>query len=176
MKNYLAFDAVNFEHCMCETQKEAEKQLIDLVTEFAEDGLDESHHNESFVAEIKGRIKFKEVDSKDNYPCKHGKEYCNGSDSDCPEECDDNPYPYNSDFDYVSEVVINSGTIEAELNRIKDLCKEEIKAGSFFNGNIQACEFAYWLQHSGYEPEGLPIGKFSSIDALSMMQRWAEEN
>jgi retron-type reverse transcriptase len=66
--------------------------------------------------------------------------------------------------------------IDIELNRIKDLCKEEIKAGSFFNGNIQACEFAYWLQHSGYEPGELPIGKFSSIDALSMMKRWAEEN
>lgn len=65
-------------------------------------------------------------------------------------------------------------SVEGELLRIKKLCKEEIKYGSFFNGNIQACDFAYWLEHSNYMVGGkMPVKRCSTIDALAFMKDWA---
>lgn len=66
--------------------------------------------------------------------------------------------------------------VKDKLTRILMTCRVEIEADSFFNGNIQACDFAYWLNYSGYLVGGIPVKKCSIIDALSFMKDWAEEN
>lgn len=67
--------------------------------------------------------------------------------------------------------------VKKRLEKIKRICQEEIKYDSFL-GNIQACDFAFWIEHSDYKvgKVNMPVGKCSTIDALSFMKQWANES
>ena len=67
--------------------------------------------------------------------------------------------------------------VKKRLKKIKRRCQEEIKYDSFL-GNIQACDFAFWIEHSDYKvgKVNMPVGKCSAIDALSFMKQWASES
>ena len=67
--------------------------------------------------------------------------------------------------------------VKERLEKIKRICQEEIKYDSFL-GNIQACDFAFWIEHSDYTvgKVNMSIGKCSTMDALSFMKQWVNES
>ncbi len=67
--------------------------------------------------------------------------------------------------------------VKERLEKIKRRCQEEIKYDSFL-GNIQACDFAFWIEHSDYTvgKVNMSIGKCSTMDALSFIKQWANES
>ena len=67
--------------------------------------------------------------------------------------------------------------VKKRLEKIKRICQEEIKYDSFLGGNIQACDFAFWIEHSDYKlgKTKMSAGKCSTIDSLSFMKQWASE-
>ena len=68
--------------------------------------------------------------------------------------------------------------VKKRLEKIKRICQEEIKYDSFLTGNIQACDFAFWIEHSDYKvgKVNMSVGKCSTMDALSFMKQWANES
>jgi len=68
--------------------------------------------------------------------------------------------------------------VKKRLEKIKRICQEEIKYDSFFTGNIQACDFAFWIEYSDYKvgKVKMPVGKCSTMDALSFMKQWGVTN
>jgi hypothetical protein len=105
-KKYIVYDAFQNVYYPYDTLSEAQAALCGLITEESHiDGLRDDHLN-SFIATQTHAVEFEETDNKDNYPCPHHNDYCSGPEEDCPEDCDEEEWPYTNEFDYVSEVRI----------------------------------------------------------------------
>ena len=90
-KRFVAYDSDNGEYEEFNSKEEAEKWL----NEGQEDVLGvDACDGYNFIAEIKWRSVFYETDNKENYH-EHTDE--------CGEDCDEEEWPYNSDFDRIGE-------------------------------------------------------------------------
>lgn len=91
MNRYVAYDATNGEWEEFETLKAAE----DWLTENDGDGISEEACNgQNYIAEIQFRSAVTVIDGKDNYHVHT---------DDCPEDCDEEEWPHNNDFDWVGK-------------------------------------------------------------------------
>ena len=90
--------------------------------------------------------------------------------------CDGNLAMADYQMDDVEPMDLINDLVKKRLEKIKITCQEEIKYDSFL-GNIQACDFAFWIEHSDYKlgKTKMSVGKCSTIDALSFMKQWASE-
>lgn len=86
---YVAYDAANGEYQEFKTLKEAEDWLKECDYEgISEEAID----GRNYIAEIQYRSVVIETDRKENYHV-HTEE--------CPEDCDEEEWPYSDDFDWV---------------------------------------------------------------------------
>lgn len=89
---FVAYDSDNGEYELFETREKA----IDWLNECQDDGLgQDACDGLNFIAEIKWRSVYHETDNKNNYH-KHT--------DDCPEDCDEEEYPFDSSFDSVGDI------------------------------------------------------------------------
>ena len=91
-ENWLAFDSDAYEDDTFETLEEAKAWL----TENNEEGIGEgAMSGRSFIAKITHRTKFTETDQKENYH-----EHTDA----CPEDCGEETWPYDPDFENVGKL------------------------------------------------------------------------
>ena len=87
---YVAYNAAIWEYEVFETLKEAE----DWLKEDDEEGIsDEACCGKNYIAEIQYRSVVTTTDEKSNYHVHT---------DDCPEDCDEEEWPYDSDWDCVA--------------------------------------------------------------------------
>lgn len=91
--NFVAYDAANCEYEWFETFEQAAAWLKEAnsegISEEAIEGL-------SFIAQITHRTGFVETDNQKNYH-----EHTEG----CPADCDEEEWPYDSEWDFVGNVI-----------------------------------------------------------------------
>lgn len=86
---FVAYDAANGDYEEFETLKEAE----DWLTEGDGEGIsDEACCGQNYIAEIQYRSVVSKIDEKSNYHV-HTDE--------CPDDCDEEEWPYDDDFDWI---------------------------------------------------------------------------
>lgn len=91
-KRFVAYDSDNGEYEFFNTKKEAENWL----NEGQEEGIGtDAVKGYNFIAEIKWRSVYHETDNQSNYH-KHTDE--------CPKECDEEEWPFDSDFESVGVI------------------------------------------------------------------------
>ena len=88
---YVAFDAANREYQEFRTIKEAEEWLTENDYEGI---LEEAVEGRNYIAEIQYKSVVNVIDEKSNYHV-HTDE--------CPENCDDEEWPYSDDFDWTGD-------------------------------------------------------------------------
>jgi hypothetical protein len=90
-KRFAAYDAADVELEYFDTKEAAEEWL----TENDCDGISpEAESGDNWIAEIKWRSVFTISDRKEDF---------HEHTDDCPEDCDEEEWPYSSDFDYVGK-------------------------------------------------------------------------
>lgn len=94
--NYIAYDAAVCEYEFFKTFEDAKKWLID-DQDFSDGIPEEFGLGHCCIAKITHRTEVKVTDKK---------EYYHEHTDDCPEDCDEEEWPYDSDFDYVGNVVL----------------------------------------------------------------------
>lgn len=88
---YVAYDAANGEYEEFKTLKEAE----DWLKENDGEGISqEACDGQNYIAEIQYRSVVTTIDKKEDYHV-HTDE--------CPENCDEEEWPYNSDWDFIGD-------------------------------------------------------------------------
>ena len=91
-EKFVAYSAGDCEFESFETFEEAEKWLRD----FYDDGISEEAMNgKDFIAKITHRSSFEITDSKENYH-EHTET--------CPEDCDEEEWPYDNEWDNVGDI------------------------------------------------------------------------
>ena len=94
---YIAHSAIDCETETFKTWEEANKWLMDGYEDADEGFSEETMGGFDYIAEITHRSNFTETDKRENYH-KHT--------DDCPEDCDKEEWPHNSDFDYVGKITL----------------------------------------------------------------------
>ena len=86
---YVAFDSANGEYQEFKTIKDAENWL----TEGDEEGISEDACNgRNYIAEIQYKSVVTKLEDKSDY---------HEHTDDCPDDCEEEEWPYNSDFDWI---------------------------------------------------------------------------
>lgn len=102
---YVAYDAANGEYEEFETLKEAE----DWLKEGDGEGIfDEACRGQNYIAEIQYRSVVTKTDEKENYHVHTDK---------CPEDCDEEEWPYSDDFDWIGHHSYEKIDWGKELNK-----------------------------------------------------------
>jgi len=93
---YIAYDYDAGEYEFFETLEEAKKWIVEYNSQ---DGIGEGvEEGRSFIAKIILRTGVEVTDRKENYHV-HTK--------DCPDDCDEEEWPYDCEFDTVGRVIFN---------------------------------------------------------------------
>lgn len=89
---YVAYDAVNGDEEFFESFDEAKAWLVDSCDE----GIgEETEQGYSFIARITHHTAMEIIDRKENY---------HQHTDDCPDDCNEEEWPYDSDYDYAGRV------------------------------------------------------------------------
>ena len=99
---YIAFDAAQWDFQTFDTFKEAVAWLDEVIEE---EISKEAMQGKNFIAKITHRSKYVITDEKKNYH-----EHTDA----CPKDCDEEDWPYDSDFDNVGNVVYEPVIEEGE--------------------------------------------------------------
>jgi hypothetical protein len=102
-KKFAAYDAANAELNYFDTKEDVEKWLTENDYEGASE---EAEAGDNWIAEIKWRSVFIVSDRKEDYH-----EHTDA----CPEDCDKEEWPYDSDFDYVGNTTYEE--VEYDLSK-----------------------------------------------------------
>lgn len=103
-KTHVAFYEPNWEYRQCDSFEAAEKWIKDQIEEYndSDEGYDESLINgRCFISEITHRSHFEVKEEKSDY-CECECYACHLDQDDCDEE----PWPYNSDWDHAGDIVM----------------------------------------------------------------------